>query len=450
MRQFCLSELTAPLAATLAGDDARFEAVSTDTRTLRPGELFVALKGERFDGHRFVGSAAAAGACAALVSEPLEISLPLLRVDDTERALGQLAALNRREFAGPLIGITGSCGKTSVKNMLAAILATAGATLATRGNYNNEIGMPLTLLELSPEHRYAVIEMGAAKPGDIAYLCALARPQIAVLLNALPAHLETMGSVEGIARIKGDILSGLDGQGTAVYPGDSEFTGLWRQLAGPANRLEFGFGNEADVFADELQLDEQGSRFTIHAAGEAVRVSLSVPGRHNVANALAAAAAAIAAGLSCEQVAAGLAAFEAEGGRLARRRIAGDITLIDDSYNANPASVKAAIDVLATSDARRVLVLGTMAELGADSEALHAEVGRYGRERGIDALWVTGEHTAAAAEAFGAGGRCFENREALVEELRSALQPGDVVLVKGSRSAGMDTVVAALADSGEG
>ena len=450
MRQFSLSELTLPLAATLQGNDASFAAVSTDSRSLRPGDLFVALRGEQFDGHRFVESAAAAGACAALVSTPLDLPLPLLRVADTERALGQLGALNRREFAGALIGITGSCGKTSVKNMLAAILATAGATLATRGNLNNEIGMPLTLLELNPEHRYAVVEMGAGKPGDIAYLCELARPHIAVLLNAMPAHLETMGSVDGIARTKGEILSGLAGKGTAIFPSDSEYTGLWRRLAGAADRLEFGFTRQSDVYASDLQLAADGSRFILHAAGEAVDIVLDLPGRHNVANALAASAAAVAAGLPCEQIAAGLAAVEPEGGRLNRRPVAGGVTLIDDSYNANPASVRAAIDVLVESDGRRMLVLGTMAELGSASESLHADVGRYARERGVDFLWVTGQYTVAAAEAFGPGGRCFDERDTLVGELRAALQPGDVVLIKGSRSAGMDAVVAALAAGGEG
>lgn len=444
MRQFSLSELCEPLAGSRLGDDARFDSVSTDSRSLRPGELFVALKGDNFDGHRYVEVAAAAGACAALVSETVASPVPLLQVADTERALGQLAALNRREFSGTLVGITGSCGKTSVKNMLSAIFQTVGKTLATPGNFNNEIGLPLTLLELDPAREFAVIEMGAGKPGDIDYLSEIARPRIGVLLNALPAHLESMGSIEGVARTKGEILAGLGGTGTAVYPADSPFTALWRELAGTARRLEFGFDDNADVRASGVELGAESSQFTLHLGDDTVAVHLPVPGRHNVANALAAAAAALAAGLSPIAVAKGLAAASATDGRLQRRELAGDIVLIDDSYNANPASVKAAIDVLAASPGRQLLVLGTMAELGDGSDALHREVGSYASERGIDALWATGPHTEASVEAFGVGGRSFDGRSRLAAALVDFLQSGDTVLVKGSRSAGMEAIVAAL------
>jgi UDP-N-acetylmuramoyl-tripeptide--D-alanyl-D-alanine ligase len=448
MRQFSLSELCEPLAGNRLGDDARFDAVSTDSRSLQSGELFVALKGENFDGHRFIEVAAAAGACAAIVSESVASPLPLLQVADTERALGQLAALNRREFPGTLVGITGSCGKTSVKNMLSAIFQAAGNTLATQGNFNNEIGLPLTLLELDPTREFAVIEMGAARPGDIAYLCEIAQPRIAVLLNALPAHLETMGSIEGVARTKGEILAGLGAEGTAVYPADSPFTTLWRDLAGAAQRLEFGFDDSADVRASAVELDAESAQFTLHLGDDTVAVDLPLPGRHSVANALAAAAAAFAAGLSPAAVATGLAAASATEGRLQRRRLAGDIALIDDSYNANPASVKVAIDVLAEAPGRHILVLGTMAELGEGSDALHGEVGSYAAERGIEALWATGLHTQASVEAFGVGGRSFESRSMLAAALADFLQSGDTVLVKGSRSAGMEAIVATLEQGG--
>jgi UDP-N-acetylmuramoyl-tripeptide--D-alanyl-D-alanine ligase len=325
-----------------------------------------------------------------------------------------------------------------------------GPTLATPGNFNNEIGLPLTLLALDATHRYAVVEMGAGRAGDIAYLCELAKPGITVLLNAMPAHLETMGTVDDIARTKGEILSGLDGGGTAIFPADSEYTRLWRKLAGAARRLEFGFATEADVRASAVELDEEASRFTLHLNGQEQRISLSLPGRHSVANALAAAAAASAAGLSLGEIAAGLAAVTPTGGRLRRQSIPGGVSLIDDSYNANPASVKAAIDVLAVSGGRRILVLGTMAELGRESEALHAEVGRYAAEHGIDALFAAGAYGTAVVDAFGAGGRSFEDRDTLLAALRGFVTAGDVVLVKGSRSAGMDELVAALLHGGEG
>lgn len=444
MRAFALSELSAPLAATLRGADARISAVSTDSRSLRSGELFVALKGENFDGHAFLEAARRAGAAAALVSESVETDLPTLRVADTELALGQLGAFNRRQFEGPLVGITGSCGKTSCKNMLAAIFGSQGTTLATEGNLNNEIGVPLTLLRLGPEHRFAVVEMGAGKPGDIQYLCELGRPDVSVLLNAMPAHLERMGSLENIATTKGAILAGVAAGGWAIYPAESEFTPLWREMAGAAQRLEFGFSSDAPVYASQLRLDDFSSTFVLHIDGESIQVQLPLPGRHNVANAMAAAAAAVAAGVDLSRVPAGLAAVEPQGGRLTRRSGRDGIAVIDDSYNANPASLRAAIDVLATQDGRRIVLLGTMAELGDAAGELHAEAGAYAREQGLNALWATGEHTERAVEAFGAGGRYFPDRESLVAALPGFLQPGDVVLVKGSRSAGMERVVADL------
>ena len=449
MRSFCLSELVPPLAGSQLGADASFSGVTTDSRAVSEGQLFVALKGERFDGHRFVASAGSAGASAALVSEAVDADLPLLQVADTQVALGQLAALNRSGFTGTLVGITGSCGKTSVRNLLESIFSRVAPTLATYGNLNNEIGMPLTLLELNPEHRYAVVEMGAGKPGDIAYLCQLAQPGISLLLNALPAHLETMGTVEDIAHTKGEILSGLGGRGTAIFPVDSEYTGLWRELAGTADCRTFGFSDAADVYATHIEVGGEGSLFTLHADGDSEVISLSLPGRHNVANALAAAAGALAAGVSLSQVAGGLAAATPVGGRLRQHQLPGGVTLIDDAYNANPASVRAAIDVLETITGRRILVLGAMAELGALSEAMHAEVGRYAAGHGIDALWATGDFCDAAVAAFGEGGRLFENREELTAALKSLLAADDVVLVKGSRSAGMDAVVRALIEMGE-
>jgi UDP-N-acetylmuramoyl-tripeptide--D-alanyl-D-alanine ligase len=444
MRSYALSELAGPLAARLSGSDVRISSVSTDSRSIRAGELFVALKGENFDGHSFLDTVREAGAGALVVSEPVETSLPTLQVEDTELALGQLGAFNRLQFRGTLVGITGSCGKTSCKNMLAAILGSQDRTLATEGNLNNEIGLPLTLLRLEPGHRYAVIEMGAGKPGDIAYLCELARPEVSILLNAMPAHLERMGSLQAIAETKGAILAALGSGGCAIYPADSEFTPLWRELAGSARRLEFGFQDTAPVHVSNLEVAADASAFRLHIDGESADVHLPLPGRHNVANAMAAAAAAVAAGVDIASVPDGLAAVPPQVGRLSRLQARGGIELIDDSYNANPASVKAAVDVLKVQTGRKLLVLGTMAELGEDAAALHAEVGAYAKAAGLDALWATGRHTALAVEAFGPGAEHFPDRDSLVAALPTYLRPGDVVLVKGSRSAGMERIVAGL------
>jgi UDP-N-acetylmuramoyl-tripeptide--D-alanyl-D-alanine ligase len=445
MRSFTLSELVQPLQGQLIGDDARFESVSTDSRTVQPNQLFVALPGERVDGHEFVPAVAAAGASCALVSAAAGYPLPVLRVDDTLRALGALAALNRQCFEGPLVAVTGSCGKTSVKNMMHAILQRCGETLATEGNFNNEIGVPLSLLRLAPRHRFAVIEMGAARAGDIDYLCKLARPAVSVLLNAMPAHLEGFGSVDGVAHAKGEILSGLGGSGTAVFPSESPYADLWRGLAGSARCLEFGFTDTASVSAEKVaRCDDTGSSFTLRSPLGSVEVNLPVPGRHNIANALAAAAAAIAAGAGLDQVVEGLAAVTPQSGRLSSLVAASGARIIDDSYNANPASLKAAIDVLSACEGHRILVMGAMAELGADSKQMHADVGAYAARQQIDELWATGGDTDAAVAAFGDRGRSFASRERLAIALQSQLGSGDVVLVKGSRSAGMETVVAAL------
>jgi UDP-N-acetylmuramoyl-tripeptide--D-alanyl-D-alanine ligase len=452
MRSYALSELTEPLAARILGMDARFEAVSTDSRTIQAGELYVALSGENFDGHRFVAQVSELGACAALVSRPGPFPIPALQVDDTRRALGQLGALNRRQFSGEVVAVTGSNGKTTVKNMLAAILQSNGETLATAGNFNNEIGLPLTLLRLQSRHRYAVVEMGASRAGDISYLCELAQPTVTVLLNALPAHLQGFGSIDGVARAKGEILSALDGRGTAVINADSEYAPLWRKLAGEATCLEFGFSDQAAINAVDIKATgAEGSRFTLRSPAGDIDIHLSLSGRHNIANALAAAAAALAVGASLEQVRAGLAGLVAEPGRLDKCITSTGATLLDDSYNANPGSMMAAIDVLAGSAGRRWLVLGAMSELGEGSADLHAEMGRYARDQGIDILWATGGGDAReAASAFGESGRYFDSRDELAAAVASRVEAGDVVLVKGSRSASMETVVAALRGDNRG
>ncbi len=447
--QFSSTELVAALDARYDGPAFNAGAVSTDTRTLGAGALYVALVGERFDGHDFIDAASERGAIAAVVGRRIDGSaLPQLLVDDTLIALGRIARINRRRFDGRLIGVTGSAGKTTCKEMIAAILSAEGApVLATRGNLNNEIGVPLTLLAIASEHHFAVVEMGAGQPGDIAWLCRFAEPDIGLVTEALPAHLERMGSVEAVAETKGALFSGLKGDGVAIVNADSAFAPLWRRQAGSRDIVTFGFGPGADVGARDLRGDATGQRFTLVCVQGEVEVTLPLLGRHNVRNALAAAAAAMAAGASLAAVRRGLAQVAPVPGRLQPRRGLRGEAVIDDSYNANPGAVKAAIDVLAALEGRRRLVLGNMAELGAEAERLHIDVAGYARESGIDELFCVGSFAPQQAERFGAGAAAFADNDALLAALARA-HAVDAVLVKGSRSAGMEIVVQWLCAGG--
>ena len=459
-----LSQAAQALGVPLAGGDVEFTAVCTDSRTVRRGDLFVALRGERFDGHEFVAQAAAAGASAAMVesaaaaiaAQGLRERLPLLVVADTLKALGQLARHWRRQFSLPLVALTGSTGKTTVKEMLAAILWEAcGASrssrpdrrscvLATRGNLNNHIGVPLTLLELRREHRYAVIEMGMNHTGEISYVTRLAEPDVAVITNAGRAHLQFLGSAEAIAHAKGEIFEGLKADGVAVINADERYAPLWRELSASHTQLEFGLAGGAAVSAS-YRLRELDSEIVLRTPlGEASMV-VPAPGLHNVSNALAASAAASALRVPVATVAAGLARFPGVKGRLQRVSGVHGATLIDDSYNANPDSVRAAITVLAQIAGTRLLVLGDMGELGPQSTALHAEVGAFARESGIERLFTLGAVSAAASQAFGSGACHFPRIEELLAEVELALAPGVTVLVKGSRSMQMERVVTAFA-----
>ncbi|WP_116368593.1 UDP-N-acetylmuramoyl-tripeptide--D-alanyl-D-alanine ligase [Parahaliea mediterranea] len=445
MRPFTLAELCGPLAGQLLGDDARFSAVSTDSRKALDGQLFVALAGERFDGHDYLSVARDGGAAGALVSRRVDAALPLLLVDDTQRALGQLGACNRALFTKPLVAITGSSGKTTVKNLVNAVLSQRGNTLATEGNLNNEIGVPLTLLRLAPEHEFAVVEMGAAKAGDIAWLCELGKPDVAVLLNAMPAHLQGFGSVDEVAQAKGEIYDGLGGSGTAVINADSEYAGRWRKRAGSATVLDYGLQKSAAISANNISSrGTAGISFIASTPAGDVPVALRLPGLHNVSNALAAIAVGLACELSLTEITAGLASVQPVPGRLAISRGRGGCTLIDDCYNANPGSVRAAIDLLADCEGRRTLLLGAMRELGAESEALHRQMGDYARQRGIDGFWGVGEELAPAVAAFGKGGRHFDDRAGAAAALANAFGSDDTVLVKGSRGAAMELLLAEL------
>lgn len=442
-----LSELTTLPGAELRGGDPRFLRVVIDSRTVEPGDLFVALRGERHDGHAYVAQARSAGAVAALVSEWVDVELPQLRVPDTLTALQAASALWRTRFTAPVVAVTGSNGKTTTKQMLAAIFTARGPVLATRGNLNNHIGVPLTLLGLRPEHRTAVIEMGANHLGEIALLTSLARPDVGVVTQAGDAHLEGFGSRDGVARGKGELFAGLDG-GVAVINADDVYAPLWRQLASRASVLSFGLGSGVDVTARQIQSEpfenNVGSRFVLHTPTGSASVRLPMPGRHNVMNALAAAACGIALGMDADTIAEGLARVEGAQGRLSWRITPQGARLLDDSYNANPTSLRAGMELLASLPGRRWLVLGGMAELGEDAPNLHYQAGQTAKSLGIDGVFALGPLAAEAARGFGPGAQAFDDVETLVAALRPQLGSDAVVLVKGSRSARMERVVEQL------
>jgi UDP-N-acetylmuramoyl-tripeptide--D-alanyl-D-alanine ligase len=439
----------------LVGDaDVRFERVHSDTRTLRAGDLFVALKGEHHDAHQFLGQAGAQGAVGAIASHGLEAAgLPGVQVDDTLRALQDLSAAWRRRFDLPLVAVTGSNGKTTVTQMIASILRAwlGERAFSTEGNLNNHIGVPLTLLRLRAEHAAAVIELGMNHPGEIALLSTLSAPTVALVNNAQREHQEFMASVEAVARENGAVIEALPPNGVAVFPVDDEQAPVWRALSG--NRPKLTFASEpgrADVTAEALWAGHFWSLLLSTPAG-AVTVGLRAPGQHNVKNALAATACALAAGAPLSAVVRGLEAFEPVKGRSRAERLTWRgkvVTLVDDSYNANPDSVRAAIDLLAGLQAPRWLLLGDMGEVGARGPEFHAEVGAYARERGIEHVWLAGELTRHAAQAYGAGARHFDAVEALVAALAADAPACGAVLVKGSRFMKMERVVQALRTPG--
>lgn len=433
----------------LLGDDTAVGGVAIDTRKLKAGDLFAAFKGEHVDGHDYLAQASAAGAAGALVSRKLDSPLPQVLVDDVEAALGDLASAVRAQRHARVIGITGSNGKTTVKTLVASILSLHGRTHVSMGSFNNEIGLPLTLLAMPEDAEYAVLEMGAGKPGDIAYLAAIARPEIGLVNIIAPAHLERMGSVEGVAETKGALYQALPADGVAIINADDAFAGFFAGLAGTRRVLRFGLEHKADVGADIVEQRADGSRFVLSTPEGDAEVNLALPGRHNVANALAAASIALALDVPLATIVAGLEQARAVAGRLRRVTLPGGVTLIDDSYNANPSSMAAAIATLALADGERWLALGDMAELGADARALHAGVGAKARERGIERLFAVGPLGAATVEAFGTGGEHYADKAALIAALKAGLHGGVTCLVKGSHSAGMDEVVRALEGASE-
>lgn len=446
-----LQETAQALNATLQGNsELVYTRVTTDSRDIRAGDLFIALKGEHFDAHDFVAQALAQGAVAAVVEQAMDGQCII--VDDTLQALGVLAGYWRAKHAGTaLAAITGSNGKTSVKEMLSSVLAVhagnADLVHATQGNLNNHIGLPLTLLGIRAEHRFVVAEMGMNHFGEIDYLTKIARPDVALVNNAGAAHLEALGSVAGVARAKGEIFAGLVANGVAIINADDEFAGLWRELAGEHATISFGL-QDAEITAEDVELNADGSRFKLATPLGSGLVTLAVPGLHNVRNALAAAATAIALQIPLAHIATGLSAWGGVKGRLQAKRAANGASILDDTYNANPDSMRAAVDVLAamgaSTSAPTFLVLGDMGEVGSDAAELHAEIGAYAQQQGVSALLTVGEQMAHAAAAFGAQGQHFANKADLLVALNAVLTPQSQVLVKGSRFMRMEEIVNAL------
>ena len=427
----------------VVGDDAVFEQVVTDTRDLHGGELFIALQGEHFDGQDFAQDAKRSGAVAVMANRQLEVDLPTLVVADTTRSLGQLAAYWRQQFEIPVIGVTGSNGKTTVREMIARILESDGPTLAAKGNFNNHIGLPLTLLKLRDFHRYSVVEMGMNCPREIGYLARIAKPTVAVITNAASAHLEGLGDVTGVARAKAEVFLGLQRSGTAVINADDRFAAYWLARGRRHRTVTFGLENQADV-SGEVESSDDAIQLEIRLPEESLEVTLNLLGRHNARNALAAAAAAWSVGCGAEQIKEGLEQVQPVDGRLQPRQGRRQAHVIDDSYNANPASLHCAIQVLARKAGLRILVIGDMAELGSEAESFHRAAGQYAREKGIDQLLTTGTLASLTAEEFGIGASHYDNCDALSEALSDLLGPQVNVLVKGSRGARMERVVEAL------
>jgi len=439
-----LSEAAKAMQATLMGADVAFNSVGTDSRNVTKGQLFVALKGDNFDGHSFAAQAIAQGAAAVLISDKALNVQPAILVDDTCQSLGELAAYWRSKFDIPLAAVTGSNGKTTVKEMLASILRAAcnqpDEVLATVGNLNNHIGLPLTLLKLNAQHRYAVAEMGMNHTGEISYLSRIGKPTVALINNAGNAHIGELGSFEAIANAKGEIFEGLAADGTAVINADDIFAPLWLGLAGQRKIMTFGLKNKADVTA-QYQLHANASDIEITTPQVAVKVSLPTPGLHNVMNALAATSAALAMGATLEAIATGLENYVGVKGRLQQKAGLNGALVIDDTYNANPMSIKVAIDVLMAMPGEKVLVLGDMGELGDNAADMHAEIGRYAKASGLKSLFVLGDMSADTAKAFGTGAKHYATPQELVADLHKQMQQGTNVLVKGSRFMAMERVV---------
>lgn len=415
-------------------DDVSVQGISTDTRSLQPGNLFIALIGDNFNGHDFVADAEAAGASAIVASQPIETSLPTLYVADTLHALGTLAQWWRQQFAIPVIGITGSCGKTTTKTMLASILNECGQTLASQGTFNNMIGVPLTLLRMTAADQYAVIEMGANMLGEIAYVANLAKPQVSLITNAAAVHLEGFKSLDNVAREKGAIYQALASDGIAIINADDAYHDYWQQLIEKRQCITFSLRHPADVFASDIQLDALGrANFNLHCAVGTINIQLTTLGEYNVANALAAAAAALAINIPLDAIQAGLAKMQAVAQRMIRYTGWAGSTLLDDSYNANPYAFHAAITFLMQlPPGEKILIMGDMGELGPDAADYHRQIGLQAKTLGVDRFYTTGKMSELASQAFGDGAQHFTDHIELIQTVQAILHPDSVVLIKGS------------------
>ena len=441
-----LSSAAKSLNATYLGEDVEFIGCSTDSRNLNSGELFIAIKGERFDGHDFLESAKQRGAVAAMVTKTGQQDLPTLVVEDTRKAMGNLAATWRSGFDVPLIAVTGSNGKTTVKEMLVSILSLKTPVLATRGNLNNDIGVPLTLFGLGNEHHYAVVEMGANHLGEISWLSHIVRPTVALITQCAPAHLEGFGSVEGVARAKAEIFDGLEPEGIAIINADDDFAGLWRNKVTGFKQISFGLKNRSDITAKSItpSMIKGTNNFQLCTPVGTIDIELPLLGQHNIMNAMAATACALALEIELTLVKQGLERMKPVKGRLEMKKGLHGSRIIDDTYNANPVSLNAAIKTIASLTGKRWLVLGDMGELGTLSESLHEEAGNIARENGIKKIFAIGPLSENAVRSFGQGAQHFSSVEKMIEAIKKEISDDVTLLVKGSRSMQMERVVSAL------
>jgi UDP-N-acetylmuramoyl-tripeptide--D-alanyl-D-alanine ligase len=451
MIELKLSEVATTLKAAVFDQDIKFIGCSTDSRHILPNSLFIALRGQRFDGHDFITAAQQQGASAIMVEKPVTYDLPTLQVANTLTALGDLARLWRQRFKLPIIAITGSNGKTTTKEMLRAILLEhlhkqnqSQEVLANQGNLNNEIGVPLTLFNLAAHHRYAVIEMGANHLGEIAYLSEIAQPQVATITQCAPAHLEGFGSIERVARAKGEIFTHLMPRGTAIINRDDFYAPLWSELAASHSQLDFAIETPAAVMAQNIQLQPSQSQFTLNTPLGKIKIQLPLPGKHNIMNALAASTCAIASGCSLSAIEQGLQTMQPISGRLQIKPGIKNTTIIDDTYNANPTSLNAALSILNNHPQPHWLILGEMKELGAQSDTFHRQAGLDARQHGIERLWALGKLTRLAVESFGQGGYHFQTHQELIAALLTQLPQHTTLLIKGSRGMQMEKIVTAL------
>jgi UDP-N-acetylmuramoyl-tripeptide--D-alanyl-D-alanine ligase len=449
MISMSLSKAATAINATLVGEDLIFTGCSTDTRKIDEGNLFIALKGEKFNGHAFVSKAEENGASSLLLADDARHSRPVLKVEDTRKAMGLLAKSWREELSIPLVAITGSNGKTTVKEMASSILSEISEVHATAGNFNNDIGVPLTLFGLDKKHQYAVIEMGANHPGEIEWLSSIARPNVAVITQCAPSHLEGFGSIEGVAKAKAEIYSGLQPSGTAIINADDEYADFWKETCEHLKQFSFGIkSSSANVTAKNIEAltETNAIRFELHCAQQSIDITLSLSGEHNVMNALAAAACCLSLGVSLETVKAGLEKMSPVKGRLQVKAGKQGSRIIDDTYNANPKSLSAAINVLNKYSGSRYLVLGDMGELGETAIEHHKEAGRLARSTGIDGLFCIGELSLHAKQSFGKGAVHFISYDELENSLLDSLTEDTTLLVKGSRYMQMDRVVNSLVE----